>query len=170
MTRTLGLRTATALLLVVAALLCASCGSSGGPTTAGESIAAPAHPRSARISAGAPTAGVVLVSEKGQTIYTFEKDSKGGSPTCYGRCAEEWPPILTTDPPRPMRWEIKPALLGTVQRKDGSQQVTYAGYPLYEYAHDRMTEARGFPKKEFGGSWYLLTPDGVVLTHREDGS
>jgi len=161
-----GLRTGAVLALTAAACFCASCGSDEA-TTAGSGVSGEdTPPRPARISVGAPH-GRVLVSEKGRTLYIFEKDPQHQPPTCYGKCAKEWPPLLTSGPPIPLpNEEARASLLGTVERKDGSLQVTYAGHPLYEYAHDRVTEARGFMALEFGGRWFLLTAPGIAVTEK----
>jgi len=160
------LRTVPVLVALAISLICSGCGSNESEaTTAAESgVSKKGTAPPARVSVGAPH-GRVLVSEKGQTLYIFDNDPKGGQPTCYGKCAKEWPPLLTSGQPIPLpNEEAKAALLGTVERKDGSVQVTYAGYPLYEYSHDRMTEARGFMADEFGGSWHLLTKNGVEVS------
>ncbi len=57
-------------------------------------------------------------------------------------------------------------LLGLLMRKDGKQQVTYRGHPLYRFYKDT---ARGQVKGQgldfFGGEWYVLTPAGKKLEH-----
>jgi predicted lipoprotein with Yx(FWY)xxD motif len=35
---------------------------------------------------------------------------------------------------------VKQSLLGTVRRRDGRRQVTYNGWPLYYYAHEKAGE------------------------------
>ena len=42
-------------------------------------------------------------------------------------------------------------LLGTTPRTDGSIQVTYAGHPLYYYAHEGKNEVTCHDVDEFGG-------------------
>ncbi len=165
------LRTGVVSATILIAVLFASCGGSEDSTSVAETSPSGegTKERPARVSVGAPH-GRVLVSEGGQTLYIFENDPKGGQPTCYGKCAKEWPPLLTSGQPVPLpNEEARAALLGTVERTDGSLQVTYAGHPLYEYAHDRMTEARGFMAEEFGGSWYLLTKEGTTVAEKPTG-
>jgi hypothetical protein len=36
--------------------------------------------------------GYVLAEANGQVVYTYAKDSRGGTPTCTGSCAAVWAP------------------------------------------------------------------------------
>ena len=73
--------------------------------------------------------GTMLFDSDGQAVYVFEKDAQGQS-VCYGDCAEAWPPVFTDG--EPVAGEgVKAALLGTVKRRGGAVQVSYAGEPLY---------------------------------------
>jgi predicted lipoprotein with Yx(FWY)xxD motif len=51
-------------------------------------------------------------------------------------------------------------LLGAIQRRDGSLQVTYDGQPLYFYAHEDKGEVLCHNVSEFGGRWLVVTPGG----------
>jgi predicted lipoprotein with Yx(FWY)xxD motif len=103
--------------------------------------------------------GKVLVDAEGLTLYYFEKD-KGGKSACYGACASAWPPLTTGGAPHAMSG-AKSSKLGTTARKDGTTQVTYAGWPLYTYAADtKPGEDNGTDVNSFGASWYPLHPDG----------
>jgi hypothetical protein len=55
------------------------------------------------------------------------------------------------------------ALLGTTKRKDGSQQVTYRGHPLYYFVKD--TQA-GQGIDGFGAEWYVLAASGIKIEKR----
>lgn len=102
--------------------------------------------------------GKVLVDSEGLTLYYFEKD-KGGRSACYGGCASAWPPLTTTGMPQASGAE--PSKLGTTERKDGTTQVTYAGWPLYTYAGDsKPGEDNGTDLDSFGAPWYPLRPSG----------
>lgn len=103
--------------------------------------------------------GLVLVDAKGFTLYDFHKD-KGGKSACYGQCAAVWPPLLTDGEPTPGNG-AQASLLGTVERTDGTTQVTYAGHPLYTYAADKKPgEANGNDFSSFGAQWYALLGNG----------
>lgn len=59
--------------------------------------------------------------------------------------------------------QIRPELIGTVQRPDGTTQVTYDGQPLYYYAHDSGPgEVKGQDVHDEWGEWYLVQPSGEL--------
>ena len=101
----------------------------------------------------------MLFDVPGQAIYLFDKET-AGRPDCYGDCAAAWPPVLTTGTPQ-AAGEVRTDLLGTVARDDGSTQVTYAGHPLYYYAHEGPGQVLCHNVVEFGGRWLVVTPDGT---------
>jgi predicted lipoprotein with Yx(FWY)xxD motif len=100
----------------------------------------------------------MLFDASGQAIYLFEKE-RASTPACYGACAEAWPPVLTEGPPKGAG-RVRSRLLGTTQRKDGSLQVTYAGHPLYYYAHEGKNQVLCHNVSEYGGLWLVVTPSG----------
>jgi predicted lipoprotein with Yx(FWY)xxD motif len=103
--------------------------------------------------------GTILVDSTGRTLYDFHKD-RGSKSACYGACAAAWPPLLTDGDPQ-AQGAADRGMLGTTKRKDGSTQVTYAGWPLYTYAGDRAPgEANGNDIDQFGAEWYALQPNG----------
>jgi len=103
--------------------------------------------------------GMVLVDSSGMTLYDFHKD-KGTTSSCYGPCAEGWPPMLTEGEPT-VGNGASASKLGTTERKDGTMQVTYAGHPLYTFVEDKKPgEANGNDVSAFGGQWYALKGSG----------
>ncbi|MGN6557476.1 MAG: COG4315 family predicted lipoprotein [Solirubrobacterales bacterium] len=103
--------------------------------------------------------GTVLVDSNGMTVYDFHKD-KGTTSSCYGPCAEGWPPVLTEGKPE-VGGGASSSKLGTTERKDGTMQVTYAGHPLYTFVEDKKPgEANGNDVSAFGGQWYALKGNG----------
>jgi predicted lipoprotein with Yx(FWY)xxD motif len=103
--------------------------------------------------------GMVLVDSNGMTLYDFHKD-KGTTSSCYGPCAEGWPPMLTEGGPT-VGNGASSSKLGTTERKDGTMQVTYAGHPLYTFVEDKKPgEANGNDVSAFGGQWYALKGSG----------
>jgi predicted lipoprotein with Yx(FWY)xxD motif len=56
-------------------------------------------------------------------------------------------------------------LLGTTRRSDGAIQVTYAGHPLYFYAHEGKHQVLCHNVKEFGGTWLAVQQDGDPAPH-----
>jgi predicted lipoprotein with Yx(FWY)xxD motif len=58
--------------------------------------------------------------------------------------------------------KVQSDLLGTIQRQDGSTQVTYNGWPLYYFSRDQGPgQTTGQDVHGFGGEWYLITPEGT---------
>ncbi|HSC22056.1 MAG TPA: hypothetical protein VLC07_10040 [Solirubrobacterales bacterium] len=115
---------------------------------------------SAVVSLGnAQKLGMVLVDSNGMTLYDFHKD-KGTTSSCYGPCAEGWPPLLT-EGEATVGNGASASKLGTTERKDGTTQVTYAGHPLYTFVEDKKPgEANGNDVSAFGGQWYALKGNG----------
>lgn len=148
----------------------ASSESSGGPGNryGGESeskSASSESPPGAESGAGvvslgnAQKLGMILVDSNGMTLYDFHKD-KGTTSSCYGPCAEGWPPMLTEGEPTVGNGAMA-SKLGTTERKDGTMQVTYAGHPLYTFVEDKKPgEANGNDVSAFGGQWYALKGNG----------
>ena len=166
---------AFALLAIAAALAIAGCGGSsddesagggglyggkGGSATSTAEAPAGAESGAAVLTvASAPKVGAVLVDSKGFTVYDFHKD-KGTTSSCYGACAEGWPPVTTEGAPTSGEGAMA-AKLGTTERKDGTTQVTYAGHPLYTFAGDsKPGEANGNDVDAFGAEWYALKGNG----------
>ena len=102
--------------------------------------------------------GSMLFGANRQAIYIFENDPRGRT-VCYGECAVAWPPVFTKGKPRAGRG-VRAALLGTVRRRNGRRQVTYAGKPLYFYAHEGRGEVRCHNVNLNGGLWWVVGPDG----------
>jgi predicted lipoprotein with Yx(FWY)xxD motif len=105
--------------------------------------------------------GKILVNGSGRTLYMFTKDGRGKDrcATIQG-CTSVWPPLTTKGKPV-ARSGAKASLLGTIKLPGGSQQVTYAGHPLYTYSADVMpheTDYVGSP--QFGGTWYAVSSAG----------
>lgn len=118
-----------------------------------------AEPRKGtRIQVGDSQFGTMLFGPRDQAIYIFERDRMGKT-VCYGECARAWPPVLANGKPRAAKG-VRKSLLGTVTRRNGRRQVTYAGKPLYYYAHEGPGEVRCHNVNLNGGFWWVLAPDG----------
>ena len=107
-------------------------------------------------------------------VYTLSRDhgSWWGDPrshersresACQGTCAVSWPPVLTSGWPE-AGLGVDQRAIGVILRRDGTQQVTYHGRPLYLFNQDAY----------FGGASPVgtqgiygagaLTPSGVFNT------
>ena len=102
--------------------------------------------------------GTMLFGADRQAIYIFEKDPKGKS-VCYGECAVAWPPVYTKGEPVAGKG-VRQSLLGTVKRRDGKLQVTYAGKPLYFYVNEDPGQVLCHNVNLNGGLWWVVGPDG----------
>jgi predicted lipoprotein with Yx(FWY)xxD motif len=167
---------AVAALALIALLAIAGCGSSsdsssssgsgGGAYGGGESSNSTASSEPSGggtvavvTASSVPKVGKVIVDSKGFTLYDFHKD-KGGKSACYGGCEQVWPPLTTEGKPQVGEGAMA-SKLGTTKRKDGTLQVTYAGWPLYTYEADKKPgEANGNDIDSFGAEWYALQPSG----------
>jgi predicted lipoprotein with Yx(FWY)xxD motif len=133
----------------------------GGESTAASKAESPAGAGTVAIVAvgSSPKLGRILVDSKGFTLYDFHKD-KGTTSACYGGCAKVWPPLLSEGAPKPSSGAMA-SKLGTTKRTDGTEQVTYAGHPLYSYVADKKPgEAGGNDFSSFGAQWYALQANG----------
>lgn len=106
--------------------------------------------------------GAYLVGKEEQSVYLFTGDRQNES-TCYDACALAWPPVLTDAEPAAGEG-LDPAKLGTIERKDGSMQVTYNSAPLYYFIQDSAAgDTTGQGNLGFGGAWHLVSPDGTKI-------
>lgn len=106
-----------------------------------------------------PKLGKVIVDAEGMTMYDFHKD-KGTMSACYGGCAAAWPPLLTKGMPT-ASGGAEASLIGVTKRKDGTEQVTYNGHPLYGFVEDKKPgDTNGNDVDGFGAQWYALMPNG----------
>ena len=161
--------------LAAAAAAAVSLSACGGGTSDGYgSPAAPASGLAAAPSAAAPPTtaagtvltantiaqlGTVVVDGQGYTLYRFDKDSaKPPTSTCADDCAKKWPPVLAT-PGSPLTVEGVPQeAVGTMNRPDGSIQLTLGGWPVYRFAGD--TQPGATTGQGVNGTWAAVAPDG----------
>lgn len=141
---------------VVAAIAAAACGGYSSPSTT-YAPSGTGTSTSSTIGSATSNLGRILVDGNGDTLYLFEAD-KGTMSSCYGSCAQVWPPVTGT----PLAGSGTPgAELATTQRQDGTTQILYNGHPLYRYAGDaKAGDTTGQGLNQFGGKWYVLAPSG----------
>ncbi len=114
--------------------------------------------RGTRITTDGSQFGTMLFNRKRQAIYLFDKEKTKKS-KCYGACAKAWPPVLTKGKPT-AGGKVKRSRLGTTKRRNGTRQVTYAGHPLYYYAHEGRGQVLCHNVSQFGGLWLVVKPSG----------
>ena len=112
--------------------------------------------------------GTVVVDGSGRTLYVFDKDTADPPKSnCEGDCAAMWPPVEAGSG-TPELDGIDSSLVGTVERADGSQQLTLAGWPLYLFAKD--TKAGDANGQAVGDVWWVVGPDGKKITTKAPAS
>src|SRR5262245_42823768 len=101
-------------------------------------VAATAQARSSsvRLTVKSTKYGKAVFGPSGKVLYVFGPDRRSKS-HCYGACAAAWPPLLTKGKPVAGPG-VKPRLLGTTRRRNGTLQVTYNHHPLYYYSADKV--------------------------------
>jgi predicted lipoprotein with Yx(FWY)xxD motif len=148
-------------------LLLTACGGSSGSsstsTPTSTSTAQPAgQPSTGALGSLPPKGSIVLVVQhsalgwvlaaaNGQVVYTYAKDTKGGTPSCTGSCAATWLPL--TGNPVASSADTGLGALSTVSTASGAKQITYNGMPLYVFkgAKPLATSANGS-----GGMWHVI--------------
>ncbi|MGA7398088.1 MAG: hypothetical protein WBW62_11635 [Solirubrobacterales bacterium] len=102
--------------------------------------------------------GKIIFDGKRQAIYLFDSETSR-KPKCYGACARAWPPVLAKGKPFAGKG-VRSKLIKTTKRRGGAKQVTYAGHPLYYYAHEPPRAVFCHNVFSYGGLWKVLHPGG----------
>jgi predicted lipoprotein with Yx(FWY)xxD motif len=124
--------------------------------------AAPSSSSDATIATADHGVGAMLVDGSGRTLYLWKADTSMMS-TCSGACAQAWPPVTTGASVRPGKG-VEPKLLGIAKRSDGTQQITYAGHPLYTFSGDSAAgQLNGQGSDAFGAAWQAVAPSGAAI-------
>lgn len=171
-TRTIRNRTAS-LATLVAVVALAACSGDPAPISAPDaasvtstsSAASPPEtttrvpPAGAAVKISQTALGDVLADPSGQTLYAFTNDVDAKS-TCYGTCAEAWPPVIVPDD-----FVISPGLdsgiFANTQRDDGQRQLVAGKYPLYLYAADaKPGDVTGQGSADV---WYAVDTSGRLI-------
>ena len=157
--------TTTTIPALAAGLLLTGCG--GGETATAEPLAssssaeATAPAAAPAVAAADSDLGDIVVDADGRTLYVFDEDDPGsGASVCSGECAATWPAAeAAADAPTADGVDGE---LGTLEREDGSLQLTLDGRPLYLFSGD------GSPGDVTGqgvdGTWFVAGPDGKKIT------
>lgn len=101
--------------------------------------------------------GKILVDGGWRTLYRFDKDSawpmKFG---CVGACLDTWKPAAPVNKEKVAG--ISPALVGSVKRPDGTEQLTIDCWPVYLFTGDTEPgQVNGHNKQ---GLWFAVTDAG----------
>lgn len=112
-----------------------------------------------------PDWGEFLATADGMSVYLYVQDEGGTSSACVEACEGTWPPVLVEPGANITVVDgLDTKTVGTLERVDGTLQLTYGGWPLYHNARDRQPgDVRG---QALGGQFFLLTAVGAALTER----
>lgn len=95
----------------------------------------------------------VLTTTKGRTLYSLSAE-KNGRFVCTSSCLSVWHPLVVPAGVRP----TGPVKLGTIERPEGSIQVTYKGRPLYRFSGDAKAGQANGEGIEDVGTWHAASP------------
>lgn len=127
------------------------------PTTPAPTATTETETAGALVMVAESSLGSILVDGDGNALYLFTPDEQGES-VCYDQCEVSWPPLVDEVL---AGGGVDAALLGVVARTDGSQQVTYNGWPLYYFANDAApgdTNGQGI-----NDVWYVVDGAGEAI-------
>ena len=101
------------------------------------------------------TVGSYLVDKDGFALYYFANDVPGGgTSSCFGDCADTWPPFYTEIITVPS--SLRASDFTTITREDGKLQNVYKGWPLYRYSGDKAAgDVRGHGINDV---WFVVNP------------
>ena len=149
----------------LAAVLAVACGG-GEETPSPSTTPTPQTPisigaKSTLTVAEQPNLGTIVVDGDGLTLYVFLRDEAGKS-NCSGGCAQAWPPLVPSQVHLELAGEgVNSELVGTMQRQDGTSQVTYNGRPLYNFSGDQQPgDANG---QSSGRVWFVVSQAGEPI-------
>jgi predicted lipoprotein with Yx(FWY)xxD motif len=136
----------------------AACG--GDDDDAGETAPAAAEATLAVSDVG--DAGQVVVDEAGAAVYASDEESSGQI-LCVKECESIWRPVTVDGGEQPSGDDL-PGELGTVERPDGTAQVTLDGEPLYTFTQEGPGEVTGDGVSDSFGSqdftWHVIGTGG----------
>lgn len=146
------------LAVALASLVLAGC--SAAPGSSAASATRPPATVTLLTTQGDP--GTYLTDGTGRALYMWDAD-RGGTSTCYGDCAVDWPPLTVQDEATAGDG-VESTLIGYVTREDGTKQVTYGGWPLYYFKTDIAPgQLAGQGDTGYGAVWWVISPSGNPL-------
>jgi predicted lipoprotein with Yx(FWY)xxD motif len=149
---------------IVVLLVLAACRGAGAGSPSAEASAGSAYIVNVAESADV---GEHLVDMQGRTLYVFLNDSPGTS-ACTDDCATNWPPATVEEGQDPTAGDGVTGEISSLERDDGTLQLTIEGWPLYLYAAD--AEPGDTTGEGVGGVWFVARPDGSLPDGAGDAS
>jgi predicted lipoprotein with Yx(FWY)xxD motif len=148
---------------VVGISACGGSDNNGSSTTASAGSSAGGETVSVATVSGT---GAVLVDASGMALYSPDQEA-GGTIKCTGSCEAIWKPLTVSGSAKPTASADVSGTLATVNRPDGSEQVTLDGAPLYTFSEDGGAgQVTGDGVSDsFGGqsfTWHVVTASGAA--------
>jgi predicted lipoprotein with Yx(FWY)xxD motif len=115
--------------------------------------------KAATLKVAAITAGTVLVTPDGRTVYMLDRDNGGTTSVCTGPCATIWPAVVATGTPKAGSG-LAASKLAVAMQADGRNQVVYGGHLLYNFSGDTApgdAKGLGIP------GWHAVSPEGAPV-------
>jgi predicted lipoprotein with Yx(FWY)xxD motif len=134
-----------------------------GPTTtikAGATTTTGAASSSGKVDLASISLGKVLVDSEGRTLYLYTKDTQNQPSTCVGSCATTWLPEIASGTPT-AGTGLEASKLAESKRADGTEQLTYNGWPLYRNVKD--TKAGDDTGEGLDSSWFAVDAAGNAV-------
>ena len=158
--------------LAATAVLLAACGGSDDDGAAQTDTAGGGGDTTVSVAEDAML-GEILVDSSGRALYTSEQEADG-TIVCEAGCLELWLPLTVSEGEAPTAAEGVDGTLATVDRDDGTAQVTLEGVPLYTFSLDRSpgTVTGNDVTDDFDGvtfTWHVATPSGEPADSNGDG-
>ena len=149
---------------LAAALLLSGCGGSGNDATEDRAAAsAPGESAAPVLTTRDSDLGEIVVDADGRTVYVFDEDEPGsGKSVCTDECADTWPAVAAVNETPTADGLV--GELGTIEREDGTLQVTLDGRPLYLFAGDGS--AGDVTGQGVDGTWFVIGGDGEKITEK----
>lgn len=109
--------------------------------------------------------GTFLATGDGMSLYLYVLDVDD-TIACVEACTNNWIPLVVADADDVTAADgVSRDLLGTVERPEGTLQVTYGGAPLYTFKRDTQPgHTRG---QALGGQFFLVSPTGTAVTEKQ---
>jgi predicted lipoprotein with Yx(FWY)xxD motif len=107
----------------------------------------------------------IVVDARRRAVYTLSGDSKS-HPKCTkaNHCFIFWPPVKVSSARKLSKAPGIKGKLG-VWHRNGFNQVTLGGHPLYEYSGDsHKNTATGEGIQTFGGTWHVVKASAPAST------
>jgi predicted lipoprotein with Yx(FWY)xxD motif len=112
--------------------------------------------------------GDILVDSDGNALYVADGESADNI-MCADACLDTWPPLTVATGEEPTAGDRVGGTVSTVERDDGTVQVTYDGAPLYTFANDSGPGDLSGHGVSDQLTWHAVTPDGPAPLEEDDG-